>query len=49
MKVATVKAAGDSAVRVKLPPMDGGTRRHLVVWLQQPGLGRVLSADSREF
>jgi hypothetical protein len=34
---------------VKLPPADAGTRRHLIVWVQERGLGRVLGVDSQTF
>jgi hypothetical protein len=47
-KVTSIKTAGDAVVRLKLPPADTGTRRHLIVWAQEPGLGRVLGIDSRE-
>jgi hypothetical protein len=49
VKVATVKAAGETLVRLKLPPADAGSRRHLIVWVQERGLGRVLGVDSQTF
>jgi hypothetical protein len=45
----TVKAAGETLVRLKLPPADAGSRRHLIVWVQERGLGRVLGVDSQTF
>jgi hypothetical protein len=49
VRVAKVHAAGDSPLKLTLPPADAGTRRHLVVWAQEPGLGRVLAVGTQAF
>ncbi len=49
VRVAKVRAAGDSPLKLTLPPADAGTRRHLVVWAQEPGLGRVLAVGTQAF
>jgi hypothetical protein len=52
VKAGKVKVAGDSMVRLKLPNEPAGspgTKRHLVVWAQEPDLGRVVGLDSQTF
>jgi hypothetical protein len=44
-----LRAAGEATIRLKLPPPDAGTRRHLVVWAQEPGLGRVFGVGTQAF
>lgn len=46
---ATSDALGGTKIRVKLPAADAGTRRHLVVWAQEPGFGRVVGVGSQSF
>lgn len=48
-QVGKLRAAGDATIRVRLPAADAGTRRHLVVWAQEPGLGRVVGMGSQAF
>jgi len=48
-QVGKLRAAGDLPLKLKLPPADAGTRRHLVVWAQEPGSGRVLGVGSYPF
>jgi hypothetical protein len=49
VQVGKLRAAGDATVKLKLPPADEGTRRHLVVWAQEPGLGRVVGVGAQTF
>jgi hypothetical protein len=44
-----VHGAGSTALHLPLPPSDAGTHRQLIVWAQEPGLGRVLAVDSVAF
>ncbi len=46
MRLGKVKAAGSQTVAVALPKGDGGGR-HLIVFVQAAGLGRVLAADTK--
>jgi hypothetical protein len=48
-RVNRVRQVGESTYVVKLAKADAGTKRHLIVWLQEPGLARVLGVDSRAF
>jgi hypothetical protein len=51
VKAGKITAAGESTVRVKLPEEAAlpGARRHLIVWVQEPGLGRMLGAGTQSF
>lgn len=51
-KSATVHAAGETTVRVPLPgdlKTTPESRRHLIVWAQEPNLGPVLGVDTIAF
>ena len=48
-KAARVKDAGETTVRIPLPgdlKTTPESRRHLIVWAQEPDLGPVLGVDS---
>jgi hypothetical protein len=47
--VATVSGTGSTALHLTLPSSDAGTHRHLIVWAQERGPGRVLAVDSVAF
>jgi hypothetical protein len=52
VKAAKIHEAGQSSVHVALPSglaATAGTRRHLVVWVQEPNVGHVLGVDSKTF
>jgi hypothetical protein len=48
-RIGRVRQIGESTYTVRLPGADSGTKRHMIVWLQEPGLGRVIGVDSRAF
>jgi hypothetical protein len=48
-QVGKIHAAGDLALKLKLPAADAGTRRPLVVGAQEPNSGRVLGVGSQAF
>jgi hypothetical protein len=51
-KAATVHAAGNTTVRISLPgdlKTTPDSRRHLIVWAQEPDLGPVLGVDTIAF
>jgi hypothetical protein len=50
VKAARIHEAGESTVRVALPSgfaATAGTRRHLIIWVQEPNAGRVLGVDTK--
>jgi hypothetical protein len=47
--IGDVHGAGSTPLHLNLPLIDAGTHRHLIVWAQEPGLGRVLAVDSVAF
>jgi hypothetical protein len=52
VKIGNVRAPGASSIELTLlGELEGspGGRRHLVVWLQEPDTGRVLSVNSKAF
>jgi hypothetical protein len=49
VRVGHVSGAGSTELHLPLPPSDAGTHRHLIVWVQEAGLGRVLAVDSVAF
>jgi hypothetical protein len=52
VNVGRMEAPGTRAINLKLPSDVGiapGTRRHLIVWLQEPNFGRVTGVDSKAF
>jgi hypothetical protein len=51
-KAATVRNAGETTVRIPLPgnlKTTPESRRHLIVWAQEPDLGQVLGVDTAAF
>lgn len=51
-KAATLHAAGETTVRIPLPSdlkTTPESRRHLIVWAQEPNLGPVLGVDTLPF
>ena len=51
-KVAKVKTTGETTVRIALPgdlKTTADSRRHLIVWAQEPDLGPVLGVDTLAF
>jgi hypothetical protein len=47
-----VDAAGEITVRLPLPEGEGGasqSKRHLIVWVQEPNAGRALGVDTKAF
>lgn len=52
VKTGKIHEAGGSTVRIELPgglATAAGTRRHLIVWVQEPNAGRVLGVDTKAF
>jgi len=52
LKVGKVAAAGEITVRLPLPEGEGVasvSRRHLIVWAQEPNAGRTLGVDTKAF
>jgi hypothetical protein len=51
-KAATVRTAGETTVRIPLPGdlnTTARSRRHLIVWVQEPNVGPVLGVDTIAF
>jgi hypothetical protein len=51
-RAATVRSAGETTVRIPLPgdlKTTPESRRHLIVWAQEPDLGAVLGVDTIAF
>ena len=51
-KAAKVKNAGETTMRIPLPDdlkTTSDSRRHLIVWAQEPDLGPVLGVDTLAF
>lgn len=46
-RVATLKTAGNETVALPLPAAENASGRHLVLFIQQPGQGRVLAIASQ--
>jgi hypothetical protein len=52
VKAAKIHEAGQSSVHVALPTglsATAGTRRHLIIWVQEPDAGHVLGVDTKTF
>jgi hypothetical protein len=45
----SIRGAGSTPLHLPLPPADEGTHRHLIIWAQETGLGRILAVDSVAF
>jgi hypothetical protein len=52
LKTGKVSAAGEVTVRLPLPEGEGAasvSKRHLIVWVQEPNAGRTLGVDTKAF